>query len=300
MNVLNTESNSWTITAKTKITGIMGNPVDHSTTPVVYNATYQYSGVDFVHVAYQVDNDQVQEAVKSIRALNLKGMVVTMPHKRAVIPFVDEIDPMAKNIGAVQSIINENGKLVGYNFDAPGFMLPLKESGLQMDKKNIVLLGAGGAARAVSFALADQGANIVILNRKEELSWAIELSENISSLYGREVPALELNDDNLGKYLEQADSLVNATSVGFGPDSQDTPVPAKLLKKDLLVYDIVFSPLKTRLLVEAEEKGCKIIPGMYMTAGTAILFFEKITGCKAPEDFMTNKVRDVLKSREKN
>ena len=291
---------SWRpISGKTGVTGIIGDPIEHTVTPPMYNTAYERLGLDYIHVAFQVDAKYVGDAVKAVRALNLKGLIVTMPHKRAVIPFLDELDPLTEKIGAVNTIINNNGMLKGYNSDAPAFLQPLLSQGFQPEGRNIVVLGAGGGSRAVTFILASRGANLVILNRMEEFDWAIELAKNLSDFSGKEVRPLELTEENLKTSLAKADLVVNATSVGFGPRNRETPVPAKLLRSDLPVYDIVFSPLKTRLLEEAERKGAKTLAGMGMVVGTGVFFFEKVTGTKAPVELMNEVVFKILKEREK-
>jgi shikimate dehydrogenase len=285
------------ISGSTTVCGIIADPIDHTVSPQMYNAIFQELGLDYIHVPFLVHPKDVGEAVKGIRALNIRGVNVTMPHKRAVIKYLDEIEPLAKRIDAVNAIINTDGVLKGYNFDAPGFIQPLLSSGFQPGGKNVVVLGAGGGARAVTFALADKGANLTILNRLQEFDWAKELAASLSGFTGKEVKAYELTESNLKQYLSRADLLVNATCVGFDALVKETPVPARHLRKDLPVYDIVFSPLVTRLLSEAKEVGAKTIPGMEMIVGQGILFYETITGLKTPVETMKNAVLNVLKSR---
>ena len=287
------------ISGSTLVCGVIADPVAHTISPQMYNAAFQKLGLDYIHIPFQVDRDNVPEAVKGIRALNIQGVNVTMPHKLTVIPYLDEMEPLAKRIGAVNAIINTKGVLKGYNFDAPGFLQPLLDSGFQPEGKRVVVLGAGGGARAVTFALAGRGANLTILNRLEEYSWAEKLGQELSQYSGKGVPVLELKEEVLEKVLKEAELLVNATCVGFDVLADQTPVPERLLRADLPVYDIVFSPLKTRLLAEAEKKGAKIIPGMEMIIGQGKIFFEVVTGAQAPLDVMRSTLIKVLKAREK-
>jgi len=229
-----------------------------------------------------------------MKALNIRGLSVTMPHKVAVVPLLDRLDPLAEKIGAINTIVNDDGILTGYNTDATGFLQAMLERGIEPKGKNIAVMGAGGASRAVSFILADRGAELVILNRLLELDWAVELAGKISQAFGKNVEALELNRDNLAKTLEKTDILVNATSVGMSPDIDKTPVPSELLKPDLTVYDIIYNPVKTRLLKDAEAAGATIISGVDMLVWQGVQAFEKWTGLKPPFDIMKAEAMKLL------
>jgi len=186
--------------------------------PVIHNAAFEKMGIDYLYVPFRVKKEALGEAIQGMRALNIRGLSVTIPHKVTVIPFLDELDPLAERIGAVNTIVNDDGVLRGYNTDATGFLQTLLERGGEPEKKNVVILGAGGASRAISFILAERGAHLVILNRLLELDWAEELASRISQIFTKEVEALELNEENLAKVLEKADIVVNATSVGMSPN----------------------------------------------------------------------------------
>jgi shikimate dehydrogenase len=232
-----------------------------------------------------------------MRAFNIRGLNVTIPHKVAVLQFLDRLDPLAKKIGAVNTIVNDDGILTGYNTDATGFMQALLDKGIKPQGKYVVILGAGGASRAISFILADSGARLLILNRRLELDWAKELASRISLTFNKEVKVLELNRDNLRETLEKADILVNATSVGMSPDSDRTLVDTGLLRSSLIVFDIVYNPIKTRLLREAEAAGVKTIGGLDMLAWQGALAFEKWTGQKAPVELMKKEAIKLLSNR---
>ena len=171
------------------------------------------------------------------------------------------------------------------------------ERGTEPKRKNIVILGAGGASRAISFILAEGGAHLVILNRQLELDWAEELAHRISRVFQKEVKALKLDEENLATVLDWADILVNATSVGMSPNINETPVPAKLLKPGLVVFDIVYNPIKTRLLREAEAAGAKTISGIDMLVWQGALAVEKWTGLKEPIELMRE---EAIKGLQKN
>lgn len=274
------------ISGKTKICGIIGDPIEHTMSPAMQNAAFQKLGMDYVYVAFHVKAERLGQALAGMRALNIKGMNVTIPHKVAVVPFLDELDPLAERIGAANTIVNNNGILAGFNTDAEGFLQALLEAGVKPKGKKAVILGAGGGARAVSFMLADQGAHLTILNRAEEFDWAEKLAARISQVCKGEVRALTLEEKNLAVALDSADILVNATSVGMTPNVTVTPVPARLLKPGLIVFDIVYNPVKTRLMREAEAVGARTISGLEMLVWQGALAFEKWTGQKAPHELM--------------
>ena len=203
-------------------------------------------------------------------------------------PLLDKISTLAEKIGAVNTIVNDGGVLTGDNTDATGFLQALLERGVEPKEKNIVILGAGGASRAISFVLADRGARIVILNRT--LERAKDLAHRVSNNSGAEVKALQLDEPTLASELEKADILVNTTSLGMNPNSEGTPVPARLLRADLVVSDIIYNPLQTRLLKEAEAAGARTISGINMLVWQGALAFEMWTGQKAPVDTMREEV----------
>jgi shikimate dehydrogenase len=270
------------ISGKTKICALIGDPVEHSMSPAIHNVAFREMGLDYVYVTFRVKAEDVPAAVEGMKALDIRGLSVTMPHKVAVPKLLDKLDPLAEKIGAINTIVNDDGVLTGYNTDATGFLQAMLERGFEPKEKNIVVLGAGGASRAVSFVLADRGANLTILNRLEEFDWAVELARRLSQAFGKSVEALELNRDNLTKAIGKADILVNATSVGMDQNINETPVPAELLKPGMVVYDIIYNPIKTKLLKEAESVGAEIISGVDMLVWQGVMAFEKWTGKKPP------------------
>ncbi len=286
------------ISGKTKVCGIIGDPIEHTMSPVMHNAAFKNMGLDYVYLPFRVKPEELGKAIGGMRALNIRGLNVTIPHKVAVIQFLDELDPLADKIGAVNTIMNDNGVLRGYNTDATGFLQALRERGVEPKGKSVVILGAGGASRAISFILAERGAHIVILNRLLELDWAKELASRILQTFAKEVEALELNRKNLAKALEKADILVNATSVGMSPNVSETPVTPDLLRPNLVVYDIVYNPIKTRLQREAEVAEATVISGLDMLVWQGALAFEKWTGRKAPVNLMKEEAIKLLEKHE--
>jgi len=278
------------ISGETRCCGIIGDPIEHTMSPAMHNAAFKRLGLDYVYVPFQVKMTELGKAINGMRALNIRGLNVTIPHKVAVIRFLDELDSLAEKISAVNTIVNDDGVLKGYNTDATGFLQALLERGVEPRGKNVVILGAGGASRAISFILAEQGANLVILNRLLELDWAIELAGRISQIFGREVGALELNRENLAEALKKNDVLVNATSVGMNTD--ETLGTSELIGSGLVVFDIVYNPTKTRLLRDAEEAGAETINGLDMLLWQGALAFEKWTGVKAPIEVMRAEISE--------
>jgi shikimate dehydrogenase len=262
--------NRRTITASTRLCAIIGNPIGHSLSPRVHNAAFEHRGLDYVFLAFEVE--RLQEAVRGIAALGFKGVSVTIPHKVEILDHLDEMEPVARRIGAVNTIVNRDGRLVGYNTDWSGAMKAL-EGRIDLPGKTAVILGAGGAARAIAFGLQEKGAEPVILNRT--VSRAEALASGLKCRFG----PIELVE------TLSFDLVINATSVGMSPRAESTPLNKAVLR-DVLVFDTVYNPLKTRLIREAEERGCPTVTGLEMFVNQAALQFELWTGQKAPLDLM--------------
>ena len=285
------------VSGRTRLCGVIGDPIEHTMSPAIHNAGFTQLGLDYIYVSFQVKEEELGKAIDGMRALNIRGLNVTIPHKVAIIPLLDELDPLAERIGAVNTVTNDDGVLKGYNTDASGFLQALLERGIEPKGKNVVMLGAGGASRAISFILAERGAHLVILNRR--LERAEELAGRLSTTLNKEVKALQLAAENLAQILDGADILVNATSVGMSPNINETPVPSSLLKPGLVVVDIVYNPIRTRLLREAEAVGAKTIDGVDMFVWQGALAFEIWTRVKAPLELMRAEVIKGLQGHEK-
>ncbi len=282
------------ISGKTKVCALIGDPIEHTMSPAMHNAAFNELGLDCIYVAFGVKPDELAGAIKGMKSLGMPGWNVTIPHKVNVIPLLDKLDPLAEKIGAVNTVVNNDGILTGYNTDATGFLQAMLEKGVEPKDRNVAIMGAGGAARAVSFILADRGAYPVILNRIEELDWAVNLATMISKEFNIDVEALELTRDNLGRVLEKAEILVNATSVGMSPNNDKSPAPAELMKSGLTVYDVIYNPIQTKLLKDAEAAGATTIGGIDMLVWQGILAFEKWTGQKPPFDLMKSQALKFL------
>ena len=287
------------ISGQTIICGIIGDPIEHTMSPAMHNAAFETLGLDYVYIPFKVKSLELKKAVEGIRGLNLRGVNVTIPHKVAVMQFLDRIEPLAEKIGAVNTIVNDGGILTGYNTDATGFLQTLHDRNVEPAEKKVLLLGAGGAARAVSHILTREKAQLTILNRKQELSWAEDLAARLSRNYKADVKAGELTSENLKKAINTADLLVNATSLGMSPDADETPGPADLLHANLTVFDIMYNPLPTRLLREAAATGAKTIDGLEMLVRQGAASFEIWTTIKPPVDVMRQAVLNLLQKNEK-
>jgi shikimate dehydrogenase len=274
------------ITGKTVICGLIGDPVEHSMSPVIQNTAFKTLNLDYVYVPFRVTKEALPKAVYGMRALSIRGLNVTIPHKVSVLPLLDKIDEKAMKIGAVNTIFNANGLLTGYNTDAEGFIRPLIEKDINLAGKKILVIGSGGAAKAVVFALVEQNAKVVIINRSQEK--ANELAKQLKSQFSVNVDTFSLDESNFKNTSASVEMIVNTTSIGMG--TNDTPIPARFLRKNLVVYDIVYNPLRTRLLREAEIVGAMTISGADMLAWQGAIAFEKWTGYKAPFELMKNEI----------
>jgi len=283
-----------------RLCGIIGDPVEHTMSPVMHNAAFGKLRLNYRYVSFRVKKEELGKAIEKMRTLKMRGLNVTIPHKVAVIPFLDELDPLAKEIGAVNTIVNDDGFLTGYNTDGTGFLRALLARGIEPKGQNAVILGAGGASRAISFVLAREGCDVLILNRT--LDKASELASIVSEVTRKEVRALELNRENVVKALQEAGILVNTTSVGMAPNVDAIPIDVDSLSEvknpALVVFDIVYNPVRTRLLREAEKAGAQTVSGIDMLVWQGALAFEKWTGLPAPFSLMKEEVTKALEGHE--
>ncbi len=284
------------ITGETKLYGIIGNPVAHTMSPLMHNAAFRAMGLNCIYVPFQVAEAELGYAIKGMRAMNIKGLNVTMPHKLAVIPLLDNLDPLAEKIGAVNTVVNNSGILTGYNTDAAGFIKALLENGVDTQRRKVVVLGAGGVSRAICFALAERKCEIYIINRTYKK--ALKLADLVSGISSQDVKAYEMNEKNLQTILSGANILVNATSIGMGLNIRKSPVVADLLSPELVVFDTIYSPAETKLLKSAKKVGAKTIGGLDMLLWQGVIAFEKWTGLEAPFETMKKEVSSKLENYE--
>jgi shikimate dehydrogenase len=284
------------INAKTKLCGLIGDPVGHSVSPAMHNAAFRALGLDYAYLPLRVRREDLPTAIAGVSAFNIRGLNVTIPHKVEVMGLLDEIDPPARQIGAVNVLVNDSGRLTGYNTDAQGFLHMLTGHGIEPQGKNVVVLGAGGAARAICFALASRGATLTILNRTAARAQAC--AADVSKAFNTRIRVLDLDRENLAYALQGAGMLVNATSVGMLPDAGVSPVDRDLLGAHLTVVDIVYNPGQSKLLKEARKAGAKTINGLEMLTWQGALAFEKWTGRQPPLDVMHQAAATALRNNE--
>ncbi len=279
----------------TKFVGLIGNKLRHSISPQFQQAAFDYLSLDIRYEVWETAKDELPKVVEGMRDAAKLGANVTIPHKEAVLPLLDDVDNDARRIGAVNTIVNRGGKLIGYNTDASGFMRALRDDGAFSPRnKRVVLLGAGGAARAVGFALVDAGVrSLIILNRSVErgraLAWDLKVSDT-------EVVALSWKDGNTLTALAECDLLVNCTSVGMkdGSGEGKSPLGIGLIPKRALVYDVVYNPLETPLLAAAKKAGARTLGGLPMLVYQGAASFELWTGKSAPIDIMMRVAKRAL------
>ena len=275
------------ISGITGLFALIGTPVGHSKSPVMYNYSFKKLDLDYRYLAFDITVDKVKEALLAIKTFNIKGANVTMPCKSAVTEYMDELSPAARIIGACNTIVNDNGKLVGHITDGVGYVRNLKENGVEVKGKKITIMGAGGAATAIQVQCALDGAReISIFNPKDDFYKRAEQTvENIK----KDVPECvvnlyDLEDTNkLYEEIQSSDILTNATLIGMKPYDNETNIKdTSVLRKDLVVTDVVYNPKKTKMIEDAEANGCKAIGGLGMLLYQGAEAFNLYTGLEMP------------------
>ncbi|MBF0329072.1 MAG: shikimate dehydrogenase [Nitrospirae bacterium] len=268
------------IKGTTKIIGIFGYPVEHTKSPAMHNAAFEHLGLDYCYVPFSVKPEGLKAAVDGIRAFGLAGVNITVPHKETVLPFLDKLSEEASFIGAVNTVKNENGILTGYNTDGIGFMRSLEEKGVQAKGKKVLILGAGGAARAVGYALCKESFECHIYNRTVEKG--IALCGHLAKAGGK-VRMADNDSINDKVFLSEMDILINTTSVGLA--ESDAPLlKTSLLAPGQIVCDLIYK--QTSFLKEASKAGCVTMNGLGMLLWQGAAAFEIWTAAKAPVEIM--------------
>jgi shikimate dehydrogenase len=276
-----------TITAQTQLCGLLGNPVDHSLSPAIHNAAFEKLGLNFAYLAFPVED--LENAIRGIRALgHIRGFSVTIPHKVSIMPLLDSVETTAKHIGSVNTIIKDRGVLIGSNTDASGALQALRQGGVALADQRVVMLGSGGAARAIAFGLCAEGQisrlSLLGIDDQERTALATDLRKKT----GTAITDNPLNTSTLESALVDAHLLIHCTPIGMHPKIEQSCVPKELLHPGLTVMDIVYNPLHTQLLKDAQAAGCRTIQGIEMFLHQAIGQFELWTGQPAPVDTMRN------------
>ena len=280
------------ISGGTRVCGIIGDPIEHSLSPIMHNASFQDLKLDFVYIPFRVKQNELREAILGARSLDVHGLNVTMPHKNVVIKYLDEIDPTARSIGAVNTILNDKGRLIGYNTDGAGALKALKENTVGLDVKKLLLLGAGGAGKAIAFYAAQEVEELKILNRTTQK--AKELAEVLRKKFRKKIDGNQLSTKIIKEELKDANILINATSVGMHPDVDRSLVDPSWLRPELCVMDIVYNPIETKLAKDARLTGANVVSGIEMLVYQGATSFEIWTNHQAPIKVMKAAVLNKL------
>jgi shikimate dehydrogenase len=273
------------IDALTVLTGVLGYPVRHSLSPAMHNAAFRALGLNWVYLAFEVAPDRLAQAIAGMRGLGIRGLNLTIPHKEAVLPLLDGLTDAARHIGAVNTLFWDSERLIGDNTDTEGFLRALYESGVNPAGQTVLVLGAGGAARAVVYALRQQGCTVWLANRSQERVQALADAFGCAGI-------LPLKHDVLAECAAHADGVVNCTSLGMEPHADTMPpVPVEALPAGAWVCDLVYRPLQTRLLQAAAARGLKTIDGLGMLVYQGALAFERWTGSPAPVAILAQAAR---------
>lgn len=299
------------IDGATKVIGIIGNPVGHSFSPIMFNAAFNAMNMNYVYVPFKVEKEDLKYAIRGAKAFGLKGLNVTIPHKQKVINELDKFDIMANLIGAVNTINFKDGKSKGYNTDCMGAIRAIEEV-CDLKNKNVVIVGAGGAARAIAFQIAiEEANNITMINRssKKAESLIYDIKTLLSADYTDnskldditiDFSHINLNFDyggldDIANSLKDADILIDTTPVGMHPNTNDEPIATEeMMHSDLIVNDIVYNPLETTLLKEAKKANATIISGIKMLLYQGAENFRIWTGKEAPLDVMEKALLEII------
>jgi shikimate dehydrogenase len=280
-----------------RLVALIGDPVERSLSPAMHNAAFEALGLNCVYLALRVPQATLAGALSGARALNMAGMNVTHPHKIDILGLLDELDESASMVGAVNTVKNDGGRLIGYNTDGDGAVRALESEVGKLAGRKVLLLGAGGAARAIAFSLVKKDAELTVANRTT--SRAKELAASIKRSLGVDVKQTSISQKELAKAVKQADILINATTVGMYPNINRTLVTAKMMHRGLIVNDIVYEPLQTRLLREAKRAGARAVTGLGMLVHQGALSFEIWAGKRARVRVRTDAVKRELRRRGK-
>ncbi len=281
------------ITVKTQLCAVIGNPIAHSLSPALHNAAFNELGLDFVYLAFQVED--LKSALAGMRALNnFRGMSITIPHKIESMKYLDEVADVDRSIGSINTVINENGRLIGLGTDGPGALKALVDAGVELDGKNMLMLGSGGASRAIAFTLARNTSlgKLTILDINEGLLHG--LTSDLQTGTTASIESGVLNDTSLAQAMAQADVIINCTPIGMHPHEGVSIVPVELFRSGQVVFDVVYTPLETKLLADARSRGLTTVSGVEMFINQAVLQFRYFTGIDAPVDVMRRVVMEKL------
>lgn len=273
------------ITGTTRLTALLGSPVAHSISPQMHNEAFRLLNLDYRYLAFDVSPEALPEAVRGLTAIHIRGFNLTMPHKTAILPLVDELTPAAKLAGAVNTVIVEDGTLIGHTTDGAGYIRSLRDVGFRIPGNTMTLLGAGGAASAICVQAALDGAAAIHMFKRKNLSWDDVKKFTAAVTKETHCPIMlhDIDDKTiLKRCIAKSAILTNATNVGMAPHTDASVVPPDLLFPELIVSDIIYEPRETLLLRQARQCGCKTLNGLYMLLYQGAASFECWTGEKMP------------------
>ena len=264
----------------TKTFAVIGNPIDHSLSPHIHNAAFKALDLDCTYIAYKIPKGELAAGIEALKTIKIAGFNVTIPHKVEMVKFLDSLDENCSIIGATNTVTNDNGKLIGYNTDMDGFLDPIRKRNLTIKDSTVLLLGSGGAARAITAGFAKEKANcITIANRtKQNANTLVQFAHRI----GIDANAITL--DEVGDTASNFDYIINATSLGL--KNEPSPISTKNIKPESVVYDIVYMPMHTELIKQSKKIGATVIYGYEMLLGQAVRSFKIWHGIDASYDAM--------------
>ncbi|EPH96557.1 shikimate dehydrogenase [Enterococcus faecalis 13-SD-W-01] len=288
------------ITGSTKLAGLFASPAAHSLSPFIHNKSFEVNEINAVYLAFDVDNQRLPQAVESIRTFDMLGANLSMPNKKAVFPLLDAISEEAQLIGAVNTIVHKNGKLIGYNTDGRGFWQSADEAGVQWEDEKAVILGAGGAAKAIAVQAALDGIGEITIYKRKNATFAqtVRFFEDIAKQTSCPIRVIDFSDEKqLAKDLAESRLLINATDIGMGSKKDETPLThPEMFSAKLAVADLIYAPSETRLLKEAKHAGAVTLNGLGMLLHQGAAAFELWTGKKMPIET----IRKELEQKEQN
>ncbi len=282
------------INAKTRLCAVFGHPVAHSLSPEIHNAAFEAAGLPFAYVAHDVEPGRVSVALEGIRVMGYRGLSVTIPHKVEALEAVDEVDETAKVIGCINTVVNDNGRLLGYNSDGLGALGALRQADADPEGSRTLVIGSGGAARAIAVTISREAPPKEMTILGIEAAELDRLANDVRAKGKTHVVAKALDATSLSEAIAHADIVIHGTPIGMHPNEGKSLVPAESLHSGLAVFDAVYNPRHTRLLEDAARAGCRTIPGVEMFLGQAYVQFELWTGQPAPREVMRKVVEEKL------
>lgn len=287
------------VDAHTSLYGFIAKPARHSLSPLIHNTSFQALGINSVYLAFDVEQAQFESAVQSMRALPIQGINVSMPYKQQIIEYLDELTPVAKQLGAVNTVINQDGYLIGDSTDGEGFIHALQDERVTVKGKRVAVLGAGGAGRAIILATANEGAEVTVFKRQNSTFNALQ--ERLTS-WSERIRVFPYEDQvQMAKVLQQADVIVNTTNLGMAHDTRSpvSPPVMRVIHAGQMVADAIYAPLETPFLAQAEQQGCHTMNGLGMLVQQAAGSFNRWTGQQMPVDNVKEAIKQQLEHTKK-